>query len=215
MNISEKIAKLDKLAEGLNKKGVTIGRVGKNEDIKKKLEVEFIPTASLNVNAAMGGGFPKGRTTVVTGESDSGKTFICLETIGRAMQENPDFIAGWLESEKSLNIKDLEIFGIDPDRFYYYEVERSGAAEKALDIAESVIGSGAVDMYVVNSLKCLTPSEELTKSFESMQVGLQARMNSKMMRKLTMPVSETNTALVLVQHLTTQIGGMIFGDWTA
>lgn len=73
MNISEKLAKLDKMAEGLAKTGVVIGRVGKSEAIREKLRVSVIPTASMNVNKAMGGGIPRGRTTIITGESDSGK----------------------------------------------------------------------------------------------------------------------------------------------
>lgn len=128
------------------------------------------------------------------------------------MKADPNFIAGWLESENSISEKDLELFGIDPERFFYLEITREGAAEEALDATESALLTGTLDMFVINSLKCLVPKEELEKSMGSMQVGLQARMNAKMMRKLTATVAEQNVAFIMVQHLTTQIGGMSYGD---
>ena len=209
-SIAERLKKLDKLSEGFNKtKGKTlIGRISQNEELKNKLTVEFIPTPSMNVNEAIGGGWPKGRITIVSGNEDSGKTFNLLETIGKEMQRNPEFIAGWLESEASLSMQDLELFGIDPERFFYLEVDREGAAEQALDAVESALVTGSIDMFVINSLKCLVPSEEYQKAMGSVQVGLQARMNAKMMRKLTAIVSEQNVAFIMVQHLTTQIGVM-------
>lgn len=136
------------------------------------------------------------------------KTFLLLETIAKKQKEDPEFIAGWLESEGSLSVADLEQMGIDLDRFYYDTATRDGGAEIALNKVEGVIMQGLVDMFVINSLKCLTPSEELQKGMEQMQVGLQARMNAKMMRKITASVTENNIAFIMVQHLTTQIGSM-------
>lgn len=214
MNITEKKKRLDKLADAYNKKKgfVAIGRLSENEELKDKLTTKFILTPSLNVNDAMGGGFPRGKTTIVSGDSDSGKTFLCLETIAMNMKADPNFVAGWLESEKSLNIGDLEMFGIDPERFYYSEMFTKGGAEEALDLVENAIASGGVDMFVVNSLKCLVPKEELEKGMGDQQVGLQARMNSKMMRKLTTLIGEQEVAFVPIQHLTTQIGGVMMRD---
>lgn len=208
--LQEKFKKLDKISDGFNKKiGKTVlGRLSKNEDLKKKLQISFIPTPSLNVNEAMGGGIPIGRTTIISGISDSGKTFLLLETIGYNMKINPNFVVGWLESEKSLSEKDLDLFGIDKERFLYMEIDKTGAAEQAMDLVESVIGTGSVDMFVVNSLKCLVPSEEFKKNMGEATVGLQARFNAKMMRKLTTTIAETETAFILIQHLTTQIGSM-------
>lgn len=210
LNLQEKMKRLDKLSEGFNKKkGKTmVGRVSQCEELQAALRVEFIPTPSLNVNAALGGGWPKGRISIVSGNEDSGKTFILLETIGKAMKENPNFMAGWLESEGSITEDNLNQFGIDPDRFFYLEVDREGAAEEALNVVESALMTGSIDMFVINSLKCLVPKEEFEKGMEQVQVGLQARMNAKMMRKLTAIVDENNVAFVLVQHLTTQIGTM-------
>lgn len=208
--VAERLKVLDKLAEGFNKtKGKSlIGRISQNEDLRNKLKVEFIETPSLNVNEALGGGWPKGRISIVSGNEDSGKTFHLLETIGNEMKRNPDFIAGWLESEGSLSLADIELFGIDPERFFYLEIDREGAAEQALDAVESALVTGSINMFVINSLKCLVPSEEYQKAMGNVQVGLQARMNAKMMRKLTAIVSEHNVAFVMVQHLTTQIGVM-------
>lgn len=214
MNITEKKKRLDKLADSYNKKKgfVAIGRLSENEELKEKLTTKFIATPSLNVNDAMGGGFPRGKTTIVSGDSDSGKTFLCLETIALNMKKDPNFIAGWLESEKSLNLSDLEMFGIDPERFYYSEMFTKGGAEEALDLVENSIASGGIDFFVVNSLKCLVPKEELEKGMGDQQVGLQARMNSKMMRKLTTLIGEQEVAFVPIQHLTTQIGGVMMRD---
>lgn len=210
LNLQEKKKRLDKLSEGFNKKkGKTVvGRVSQCEELQQALRVEFIPTPSLNVNVALGGGWPKGRISIVSGNEDSGKTFILLETIGKAMKEDPNFMAGWLESEGSLTEDNLNQFGIDTERFFYLEVDREGAAEEALNVVEAALVTGSIDMFVINSLKCLVPKEEFEKGMEQVQVGLQARMNAKMMRKLTAIVDENNVAFVLVQHLTTQIGTM-------
>lgn len=210
MSLAEKKAKLDKIAAGFNKKTgkALMGRISEVVELQQKLKTEFIPTPTMNVNAALGGGFAKGRTTIVAGMPDSGKTGLLLETIGRNMQDNPDFIAGWLESEHSLSEDHIKMFGIDPDRFFYLEHDRDGAGEQALDLVESTLASNTVDMMVINSLKCLVPSEEFRKSMGEVQVGAQARMNAKMTRKLTSIVAENNVAFVIVQHLTTQIGKM-------
>lgn len=212
-SLAEKKKKLDMLANKFNKeKGKTIiGRLSENKELRDKLIIDFIETPSLKVNETIGGGYPKGRTTIVVGNEDSGKTFFLLETIGLNMKKDPNFIAGWLESEKSLSMKDFEMFGIDPHRLYYYEITRDGAAEEALNLVESMLLTGGIDMFVVNSLKCLVPAEELHSAMEKQQIGLQARMNSKMMRKLTPIIAEQNVAFIMVQHLMTEIGKM-FGD---
>jgi recombination protein RecA len=210
-SLAEKLALLDKVADGFNKeaKKTVAGRLGINEEIKKKMIVQFVMTPSRDVNEAMGGGFPRAKTTIIAGLPDSGKTSLVLETIGMQMKEDPSFIAGWLESENSL-VKDLvcDTFGIDPNRFFFMEHEREGAGEAALDKVEAILATGAVDVMIINSLKCLVPSEEFKKGMASMQVGAQARMNAKMMRKYTSLLAESNAAFVIITHLTTQIGSM-------
>lgn len=210
LSLAERLKALDKLSDNYNKERgeIICGRIGHNEELQKKITVDFIETPSLNLNAAMGGGFAKGRITVVAGIPDSGKTFLLLETIAKNMKENPEFVAGWLESEGSLSTTDLINMGIDLDRFYYDTISRTEGAENALDKVESVLIGGLVDMFVINSLKCLTPLEELEKSMTQQQVGLQARMNAKMMRKLTPSITDNNIAFVMTQHLSTNIGTM-------
>ena len=207
MTLQEKLKNMDKLADGFNKKAgkVMMGRISKSEELRNELEVEWIETPSLNVNAITGGGIPRGKVTIVSGMPDSGKTFYLLETIGKEMAKDPNFVAGWLESEGSITYDNLMQFNIDPERFMYQRFDKAGGAEKALDGVEAALLTG-LDMFVINSLKCLVPAEELEKSMEKQQVGLQARMNSKMMRKLKTIVTENKIAFVMVQHLSTQIG---------
>jgi recombination protein RecA len=210
-SLQEKLKALDKIADGINKQAgkKLVGRIGNDPELVERLTIQYIASPSQNVNTAMGGGFPRRRMTIVTGKEDSGKTFLLLETIGIAMKKDPNFTAGWLESEGSLELDSVSrMFGIDLERFFYIEHDRDGAGEGALDKVEAALASGAIDMMVINSLKCLVPSEEFSKSMGQVQVGAQARMNAKMTRKFTSIVSESNTAFVIVQHLTTQIGSM-------
>ena len=191
-------------------------KVGKNvigfasdPAIEDKLTIKWIPTPSLRVNEITGGGIPKGKTTILAGDSDSGKTSMMLETIGINMRKNPDFMALWLESEESLEINALEnLFGIDKERFVIIYLEKDGAAEVALDRLEAALGMGVFDICVINSLKCLTPSTEFEKEMGAMTIGLQARMNGKLMRKMTSLIAEHNCGFVLINHLTTEIGKM-------
>lgn len=213
-SLAERLKAIDSISNGINKNAgkEIVGRISKNEEIQSKLVAKFIPTPSLNVNEAFGGGWPVGNISIVTGKEDSGKTAILLETIGKQQAKDPDFIACWLESEASLKDSTLEMFGIDRERFILIEHDRAGAGEEAINRIEAYLASGSCDMVVINSLKCLVPSEEFKKGMESLQVGAQSRMNAKMMRKLTSIVEENEVAFVIVQHLTTQIGGMIMGD---
>ena len=183
-------------------------KVGKNvigfasdPAIEDKLTIKWIPTPSLRVNEITGGGIPKGKTTILAGDSDSGKTSMMLETIGINMRKNPDFMALWLESEESLEINALEnLFGIDIERFVIIYLEKDGAAEVALDRLEAALGMGVFDICVINSLKCLTPSTELEKEMGAMTIGLQARMNGKLMRKMTSLIAEHNCGVELNNH---------------
>lgn len=210
-SLQEKLSILDKVAESVNKKAgkKLVGRIGVDEELMNRLKINFIPTPSKNVNDATGGGFPRRRTTIIAGLQDSGKTSLVLETIALNMKKDPKFVAGWLESESSLE-KDYicNTFGIDPNRFFYMEHDREGAGEKALDMTEAVLSTGAVDIMCINSLKCLVPSEEFRKSLSEAVVGVQARMNARMTRKFTSLVAENNTAFVIITHLTTDIGSM-------
>lgn len=211
LSLKDKLKILDKFSDNWNKKAgkTLIGRIGNNPELLDRLKIDFIPTPSMEVNDVCGGGIPKRRITIIAGLEDSGKTSLLLETIGMNMKNDPNFCACWLESENSLEINYLiNTFGIDPDRFFYMEHDRENAAEKILDALEAVVSTGAINIAVINSLKCLVPKDVIDKSFEDATVAIQARMNSKLMDKMTPLISENNTALVLVAHLSTDIGTM-------
>lgn len=213
-SLAERLKMIDTVSKKINDKvgKDVVGRLSNNEELKDRIQHKYIETPSMNVNEAIGGGWPKGHVSIVSGDSDSGKTYFLLESIAKEQKKNPDFIALWLESEHSLKQSILDEVGIDMERFVYLEHDREGAGEEAINRLESYLAMGVADMIVINSLKCLVPSEEFKKDMNSLQVGAQARMNSKMMRKLTALIGENETAMVIVQHLTTQIGGMMMGD---
>lgn len=213
-SLAERLKDIDSISAGINKTaGKTIvGRLSNSDDLKEKLKHKFIPTPSINVNAAIGGGWPIGNISIVCGLEDSGKTAILLESIALAQKNDPNFVPLWLESEASLKESMLDMFGIDKERFVLIEHDRDGAGEQAINRLESYLVSGSVDMIVINSLKCLVPSEEFKKTMGEVQVGAQSRLNAKMMRKLTSIVEENEVAMVIVQHLTTQIGGNMYAD---
>lgn len=212
-SLAERLKMVDNISKKINDKAGKdiVGRISKSEAMQEKLKAKFIETPSMNVNEALGGGWPIGNISIVTGKEDSGKTAILLETIGKHHKENPDFVAIWLESEASLKDRTLDMFGIDRERFILIEHDREGAGEEAINRIEAYLAAGVADMVVINSLKCLVPSEEFKKDMNSLQVGAQSRMNAKMMRKITAIVEENEVAMVIVQHLTTQIG-VLHGD---
>lgn len=210
MSLADKLKLIDSLSNDINKNAnkSIIGRIGTNEEMQEKLEVEFIPTPSLKINTMFGGGFARRNISIICGAPDSGKTMYLLETIALNQKLDPNFVALWLESEASLKMEALNMFGIDTNRFVILKHDREGAGEEAINRIEASLAMGVYDMVVINSLKCLVPSEEFAKDMNSVQVGAQSRLNAKMMRKLTSLVEEYNCAMVIVQHLTTQIGVM-------
>lgn len=211
MSLDSKLSLLDKISDKINKKyGKTIvGRMGANQEIFDALSIKFIPTPSRELNVAVGGGFPRRRCTIITGVSDSGKTSIVLETIATNMKSDSSFVAAWLESEHSLEKNYIcDTFGIDPDRFFYIKFDPSLGAEETLDLVQSVLESGAVDLFCINSLRALVPTKELEGSIADAQVAVQARMNSRMTKKFTALVAEHDAAFIIITHLSTDIGSM-------
>lgn len=210
MSLAEKKKKMAQMMGKINDKvGKQVIGFASDPTIQERLTIKWIPMPSLRVNEITGGGIPRGKISVLAGDSDSGKTSLMLETIGLNMRNNPDFMALWLESEESLEYEALTtVFGIDLDRFVIINLDRDGAAEVALDRLEAALGMGVFDICVINSLKCLTPSTEFEKEMGSMTIGLQARMNGKLMRKMTALIAEHNCGFVLINHLTTDINKM-------
>lgn len=210
MSLAEKRKKMTQMMGKINDKvGKQVIGFASDPIMKDRLTIKWIPMPSLRVNEVTGGGIPKGKISIIAGDSDSGKTSLMLETIGLNMKNNPDFMALWLESEESLELEALEnVFGIDLDRFIIIYLDKDGAAETALDRLEAALGMGVFDMCVINSLKCLTPSTEFEKSMGDATIGVQARMNGKLMRKMTTLIAEHGCAFVLINHLTVEIGKM-------
>lgn len=172
---------------------------------------KFIPTPNDDLNEAIGGGWPIGKTTIVSGLSDSGKTSILLETIGQQMnkQGNEDWCALWLESENSLDLEYMiQTFKIDPERFVIIKTSLKEGGEAALDQAESYLRTGAFSMFVINSMKALIPKTQLNKTISEDGVCLQARMNGKALAKYVPLIAQYDICFVIVQHLTTLIGSM-------
>ena len=198
----------------INKKeGETvIGNIN-NEQIAEKLRIEFIPTPSMKLNNAIGGGIPKGKFTLVSGEKDSGKTMLLLETMAKSIIENPEFVGAWFESEDSLENTSIEMFGItekeQKERFIFMKTGTI-PAESVLDYVIRMAQAG-IDMIVINSLKCLTPDKELKDDMGDANIAIQARLNAKFMRKIIPVIADSGTALCIVQHLATDIGVM-YGD---
>lgn len=173
------------------------------------MTVKFIPTPNDDLNEAVGGGFPVGRTTIISGLPDSGKTSYALETIGLQMKKDPDFTCLWLESENSLEMGYItRTFGIDPARFVVIETTLKEGGEKALDQAASLLRTGSFNMFCVNSLKALIPKTQLNKAISEDTVALQARMNSKAMSQYVSIAHEFGVTVVIIQHLSTLIGSM-------
>ena len=205
-----RLKELDEITQGFNKKaGKNLINTLTDPEMIEKIKIEYIPTASLRLNAAIEG-WPRGKFSLISGRPDSGKTYRLLEDIGFNMLNNPDFIALWVESESSLDPDAIEMFGIDKERFYYFEVGTYGG-EKALDLVVRYAQAG-VDMIVVNSLKCLTPAKEFVDSMEDQNVAIQARMNAKFMRVIIPTIAESGTALCLVQHMSSNIGAYMAGQ---
>lgn len=194
-----------------DKVGKSVIGFASDPEIENKITIKWIETPSLRVNELTGGGFPVGKISIVTGLEDSGKTSFLLETIAKNMKKDPDFMALWLETEQSLTVDMLKLFNIDLDRIVVIHLDKDGAAEIALDRLEAALTSGIFNMAVINSLKCLTPSTEMESNMSQQTIGLQARLFSKLMRKIVTLISENECALVLVNHLSTNIG-MMYGD---
>lgn len=143
----------------INKK-FGVGSVNFVADIKDKLKVRYYKTPSHEFNLMLGGGFGVGKIIELFGENSSGKTSMGLETIAFNQKADPDFVGGIFETEESFDPDYAATFGIDMDRFVYWDQQDSGA-EKGLDILRGLVASGQFNMIIVNSVAGLTPNKEI------------------------------------------------------
>lgn len=175
--------------------------------------VRFIPTPCMELNEQISGkkgvgGFPIGMWTIISGMFDSGKTGLALETIGKQMAINSNCVALWIESENSVNEEILDLYHIDRQRIVIIKMDAREGGEAVLDRAEAMINTGSFDIFVINSLRALTPKTVINKPVSEDTMAIHARMNAKFFAKFTPLIAELDIAGIIVQHLTTQIGTM-------
>ena len=214
LTFAEKKNLIDKMTASINNKyGRSVcGRLGATPELQEQFKIKFIPFPSPTLNEALGGGLPRKRITILSGNEAAGKTGTLLEIIALEQQKNQNFMALWMESEGSLDVEFMEMLGIDMDRITIVMHDKDRGAEQCIDELLALAETNLYDLIVINSLKALVPKAEIDNSLTKDTVALQARMNAKMMRKLG-PITEmSDAAVVLVNHLTTSIGGMTMGD---
>src|SRR5450432_1065605 len=171
------------------------------------MEVSVIPTGSLAVDIALGvGGIPRGRVTEIYGPESSGKTTLCLHTIAEAQARGG--ICAFVDMEHALDPNYAERIGVDVNNLY---ISQPDTAEQALEITESLIRSGALDVVVLDSVAALVPKAEIEGEMGDSHVGLQARLMSQALRKLAGAIKTSNCAMIFTNQLREKIG-IMFGN---
>ena len=174
---------------------------------EKIVNVEVIPTGSISLNAALGvGGYPKGRIIEIYGPESSGKTTLAIHAIAECQKAGG--IAAFIDAEHAFDRFYAEKLGVDVDNLY---ISQPDNGEQALEIAEQLIRSSAIDILVVDSVAALTPKKEIEGDMGDSAVGLHARLMSQALRKLTGTISKTNTTCIFINQLREKIGVM-FGN---
>jgi len=174
---------------------------------RETLAVPTIPTGSISLDAALGvGGLPRGRVVEIFGPESSGKTTLALHAIAEAQKTGG--MAAFVDAEHALDAVYAKALGVDTDNLL---VSQPDSGEQALEIAEVLIRSGAVDVLVIDSVAALVPRAELDGEMGDAQMGLQARLMSQAMRKLTAIVSKSHTCMVFINQIREKIGVM-FGN---
>ena len=170
-------------------------------------DVEVIPTGSLALDAALGvGGYPKGRIIEIYGPESSGKTTLAIHAIAQAQKEGG--IAAFIDAEHAFDRFYAKKLGVDVDELLIAQPDNG---EQALEIADQLIRSSAIDIMVIDSVAALTPKAEIEGDMGDNKVGLQARLMSQALRKLTSTISKTNTTCIFINQLREKIGVM-FGN---
>ena len=182
----------------------TVMRLG---DPASQMNVETIPTGSLSLDLALGlGGIPKGRIIEIYGPESSGKTTVTLHMIAEVQKRGG--IAGFIDAEHALDPVYAKNIGVDIDNLY---ISQPDNGEQALEITETMVRSGAMDIVVVDSVAALVPKAEIDGDMGDSHVGLQARLMSQALRKLTAVISKSNCTVVFINQLREKVGVM-FGN---
>ncbi len=183
------------------------GSVMKLGDNSSHMNVETIPTGSLSLDIALGlGGIPKGRIVEIYGPESSGKTTVTLHMIAEVQKRGG--IAGFIDAEHALDPVYASNIGVDIDNLY---ISQPDSGEQALEIAETMVRSGAIDIVVIDSVAALVPKAEIDGDMGDSHVGLQARLMSQALRKLTAVISKSNCCVIFINQLREKVGVM-FGN---
>ncbi|MDD6491855.1 MAG: recombinase RecA [Firmicutes bacterium] len=206
MEREEKLKALD-AALGQIEKQFGKGAVMKLGDPSAQMNVETIPTGSLSLDIALGlGGIPKGRIIEIYGPESSGKTTVTLHMIAEVQKRGG--IAGFIDAEHALDPVYAKNIGVDVDNLY---ISQPDNGEQALEITETMVRSGAIDIVVVDSVAALVPKAEIDGDMGDSHVGLQARLMSQALRKLTAVISKSNCTVIFINQLREKVGVM-FGN---
>jgi recombination protein RecA len=173
----------------------------------KKLAVEVIPSGSLSLDLALGvGGLPRGRVIEIFGPEGGGKTTVSLHAVAEAQKKGG--VAAFIDAEHALDPVYAKKLGVDVNNLL---ISQPDYGEQALEIAETLIRSGAIDIIVVDSVAALVPKKEIEGEMGDAQVGLQARLMSQALRKLTAVISKSKTSMIFINQLREKIG-IMFGN---
>ena len=206
MNKDDKLKALD-VALTQIEKAYGKGSVMKLGDSGANMNIETVPTGSLSLDIALGlGGVPKGRVVEIYGPESSGKTTVALHMVAEVQKRGG--IAGFIDAEHALDPVYAKNIGVDIDNLY---ISQPDNGEQALEITETMVRSGAVDIVIVDSVAALVPKAEIDGDMGDSHVGLQARLMSQALRKLTAIISKTNCIVIFINQLREKVGVM-FGN---
>lgn len=206
MEKEEKLKALDAALAQIEKQ-YGKGAVMKLGDPNVQMNVETIPTGALSLDIALGlGGIPKGRIVEIYGPESSGKTTVTLHMIAQVQKRGG--IAGFIDAEHALDPVYAKNIGVDIDNLY---ISQPDNGEQALEITETMVRSGAVDIVVVDSVAALVPKAEIDGDMGDSHVGLQARLMSQALRKLTAVISKSNCTVIFINQLREKVG-IMFGS---
>ena len=206
MNREDKLKALDAALTQIEK-AYGKGSVMKLGDSGVNMNIETIPTGSISLDIALGlGGIPKGRVIEVYGPESSGKTTVALHMVAEVQKRGG--IAGFIDAEHALDPVYAKNIGVDIDNLY---ISQPDNGEQALEITETMVRSGAVDIVIVASVAALVPKAEIDGEMGDSHVGLQARLMSQALRKLTAVISKSNCVVIFINQLREKVGVM-FGN---
>ena len=183
------------------------GSIMKMGSESARVRIDFIPTGALNLDAAIGvGGIPRGRVTEIYGPESSGKTTLCLHVVANAQKAGG--VAAYIDAEHALDTEYAQKLGVDIDNLL---ISQPDTGEQAMEICEILVRSGAVDVVVIDSVAALVPRAEIEGDMGDSHVGLQARLMSQALRKLTGAIARSKTSVIFINQLREKIGVM-FGN---